>query len=116
MEKISRGAVKRLIYIARGEGALNLFIVLFGLFKQIAKQAHSQKILLDNAFEEKVDLLILYPSPEEVKEFIIVWCMLIVDIHEGLCLYFFKSAFYLCVLVNLHCCLCRLLYIHGQAV
>ena len=47
-------------------------------------QAHSQKILLGSAFEEKVDLLILQYSPGVVEEFIIVWCMLIAHIHEGL--------------------------------
>ena len=48
-------------------------------------QARSQKILLGSAFEEKVDLLILQYSPGVVEEFIIVWCMLIAHIHEGLC-------------------------------
>ena len=47
-------------------------------------QARSQKILLGSAFEEKVDLLILQYSPGVVEEFIIVWCMLIAHIHEGL--------------------------------
>ena len=54
-----------------------------------SQQARSQKVLLGNAFE--VDLLMLHPSSEAVKEFIIVWCMLIAHIHEGLCLYFFKK-------------------------
>ena len=47
-------------------------------------QACSQKILLGSAFEEKVDLLIVQYSPGAVAEFIIVWCMLIAHIHEGL--------------------------------
>ena len=47
-------------------------------------QARSQKILLGSAFEEKVDLLIVQYSPGAVAEFIIVWCMLIAHIHEGL--------------------------------
>ena len=48
------------------------------------KQARSQKVLLGNAFEEKVDLLILQYNLRAVEELIIVWCMLIVHIHEGL--------------------------------
>ena len=48
------------------------------------KQARSQKILLGSAFEEKVDLLIVQYSPGAVAEFIIVWCMFIAHIHEGL--------------------------------
>ena len=49
-------------------------------------QARSQKIFLGSAFEEKVDLLILYMyrSPGAVEEFIIVGCMLIAHIHKGL--------------------------------
>ena len=53
--------------------------------------------------KEKVDLLKMQYSPEAVEEFIIVWCMLIAHIHEGLynCIdiriCFLKSAFYLCV-------------------
>ena len=47
-------------------------------------QARSQKILLGSAFGEKVDLLIVQYSPGAVAEFIIVWCMLIAYIHEGL--------------------------------
>ena len=50
----------------------------------IKLQARSQKILLGSAFEEKVDLLILQYSPGAVAEFIIVWCILIAHIHEGL--------------------------------
>ena len=48
-------------------------------------QAHSQKILLGNAFEEKVDLSILYhsPWPGAVEEIVIVGCMHIAHIHEG---------------------------------
>ena len=53
-------------------------------------QAHSQKNFLGSAFEEKVDLLILYMyhSPGAVEEFVIVGCMLIAHIHEGLYLCF----------------------------
>ena len=44
-------------------------------------QAHSQKILLSSAFEEKGDLLRMQYSPGAV---VIVWCMLIAHIHVGL--------------------------------
>ena len=50
----------------------------------VSIQAHSQKILLGSAFEEKVDLLIVQYSPGAVAEFIIVWCMLIAHIYKGL--------------------------------
>ena len=57
-----------------------------------SSQARSQKIFLGSAFEEKVDLLIQYMyhnhSLEAVEEFIIVGCMLVAHIHEGLHLYF----------------------------
>ena len=61
---------------------------------KLSGQARSQKILLGSAFEGKVDLLIVQYSPGAVAEFIIVWCMLIAHIHEGLYRYFIKSAFY----------------------
>ena len=63
-------------------------------------QARSQKILLGSAFEEKVDLLIVQYSPGAVAEFIIVWCMLIAHIHEGLYRYFIKVHFILRVLAK----------------
>ena len=56
-----------------------------------------------SAFDEKVYLLILYMyhSPGAVEEFLIVRCMLIAHIHEGLYLYVKKDAFCLHVLVKL---------------
>ena len=68
------------------------------LLKVALEQARSSEILPGSAFEEKVELLILYYSPGPVEEFIIVWCMLIAHIHESLHLYYLKSAFYLRVL------------------
>ena len=59
-------------------------VLKLNLCKPHAWQARSQKILLGSAFEEKVDLLIVQYSPGAVAEFIIVWCMLIAHIHEGL--------------------------------
>ena len=43
----------------------------------------------------------MYHSPGAVEEFLIVRCMLIAYIHEGLYLYFKKDAFCLHVLVKL---------------
>ena len=60
----------------------------------ISRRARSQKILLGSAFEEKVDLLIVQYSPGAVAEFIIVLCMLIAHIHEGLYRNFINSALY----------------------
>ena len=56
----------------------------------IRGQDHRQKIFLGSAFEEKVELLILYMyhSPGAVEEFIIVGCMLIAHIYERLYLHF----------------------------
>ena len=62
---------------------------------------------MGSAFDKKVYLLILYMyhSPGAVEEFLILGCMLIAHIHEGLYLYFKKDAyayaFCLCVLVKL---------------
>ena len=60
----------------------------YGLISRVVKldqlQAHSQKILLGSAFKEKVGILKKQYSPGVVEEYIIVWCMLIADIHEGL--------------------------------
>ena len=67
-----------------------LFVALLNYY-----QAHSQKILLGRACEEKVDLLILQYSPGEVEEFIIVWCMLM-----RACIDFLKRAVYLLVLAK----------------
>ena len=56
------------------------------LQKLKSDQARCQKFFLGSAFEEKVDLLMLlmHHSSGAVEEFIIVGCMLIAHITEGL--------------------------------